>query len=95
MGTLKYEGGEISFRFHGYGCQFNFSGLIIDYDYGQPPDFNYEGFDSWKLFQFILSQKKYENLKDEPLFNSIILEMDSRKIIEKVNPQYHTFKLVE
>ena len=85
-GELEVNNVRLSFWFHGMGCQFNFSGIIVDFDYTYKY-FEYKGFDLWKLHNFILSvPEKYDSLKDKDIYDKSIkqLELEGR-IIKNAN----------
>lgn len=48
------------FSFHGGGCFFEFENGTIDIDFG--PNDRCDGFDSFRLFDFLITSKRYQNI---------------------------------
>lgn len=68
------EYGLFKYHFHGIGCEFNYSGIIVDFDFTWRY-FVYKGFTLFKLRQFILSHEEYKILSDEVLLSSLLTEL--------------------
>jgi hypothetical protein len=52
---------EYNFNFHGGGCYFEFENGAIDIDFG--PDDRCDGFDAYRLYQFLTASKIKENIQ--------------------------------
>ena len=92
-GVLKNGTDIVTYNFHGKGVELNFSGIIVDFDY-ESPDFDYKGFDVWKLHQFVLShENKFLSIKSEESFYSTIKNMDENGIISKDNPPFNSYSV--
>ena len=85
------EKGIYRYAFHGSGLQVYFRDKIIDFDFADIPEARHDGFDLWKLSEFIKNQRnKYPEYKDK-----IKLEMEfsiliEKGIITKIKPHYFT-----
>ncbi|MES2732081.1 MAG: hypothetical protein V4714_10045 [Bacteroidota bacterium] len=85
-GIIPSEDSEITFWFHGVGCEVCFGDIIVDFDYISK-DFVYKGFDIWKLHRFILSNKdKYIDLRDKAVFLETLNLLEKEKIISPSDP---------
>ena len=51
----NYECGGYKIRPHGIGMEIDVDGTVIDFDFGNDGQFN--GFDAWRLYNFIESNK--------------------------------------
>jgi hypothetical protein len=68
---------NITFSFHGGGCYFEFEGGTIDIDFG--PNGRCDGFDSFRLFDFVETNK----LLESKVFDPYILEQELKKLYEE------------
>jgi hypothetical protein len=85
QGTIEANGGQLSFRFHGMGCLFDFHGTIVDFDYDFG-DFVYRGFDPFKLKKFLDTFPATPLfLKDQQVFEQSLAELLSKGIIKEKN----------
>ena len=81
------------FSFHGGGCYFEFENGTIDIDFG--PDNRCDGFDSFRLFDFLKTSKseKYAHLNSEAIIKEELDKLLKEKIIIelKTYPNPHLF----
>lgn len=59
----NYESAGCKIRPHGIGMEVTTSGTIIDFDFGQNGEFN--GFDAWRLSEFVKNNKLKTTLTSE------------------------------
>jgi len=77
----------IYFKFHGGGCFFEFENGEIDVDFG--PDDRCDGFDFYRLKDFLLYTKKSVY---EELINEAVLKVEFENLIRNhviYNPKWH------
>lgn len=65
----NYQANGYKIRPHGIGMEININGTKIDFDFGANGEFN--GFDSWRLFQFIQNNKIQTQINSESQLNGL------------------------
>lgn len=68
----NYESHGYKIRPHGIGMEINIEGEIVDFDFGQNGEFN--GFDAWRLMEFVNNNKINTSLNTEDKIESAINE---------------------
>jgi len=77
----NYESGEYKIRPHGIGMEININGTKIDFDFGENGEFN--GFDSWRLFNFIETNKIKSTISTEEEMKELLENAISNGYIVK------------
>ncbi len=68
--------GLIYFNFHGIGCYMQFTNKIVDFDFSYGPAMREDGFDSWRLYSYAISQKgKYPQFEEEKVVQKHLQEL--------------------
>lgn len=84
----NYEAGGFRIRPHGYGMEVNVGGSTIDFDFGANGELN--GFDAWRLFNFVEANKLNTILNTEDkIEDSIERAMESGDIIKSQGLNYY------
>lgn len=68
----NYESHGYKIRPHGIGLEINIDGVTVDFDFGLNGEFN--GFDAWRLMEFINNNKINTSLNTEAIIESAINE---------------------
>ena len=71
-----------SFNFHGGGCFFRFENGTIDIDF--EPNDRCDGFDAYRLYDFLTTSKKYQNINcsEVELQEAINELLKERKVVQ-------------
>lgn len=79
----NYESGGYRIRPHGIGMEIDIHGVRIDFDFGENGEFN--GFDSWRLFNFIKKNKIKTTISSEKEMKELLKNAISNGYIVKGN----------
>jgi hypothetical protein len=94
-GVLSSIKGIVNFCFHGSGCEAKFGSIVVDYDY-HGKNFTYQGFGSWKLWEFLISKgSKYQPILDRDIFFKIIDSLEKLGQIRNINPPFKTYEFLD
>ncbi|MFT5594287.1 MAG: hypothetical protein ACI8SR_002676 [Oceanicoccus sp.] len=80
---VDYVRSGYKIRPHGIGMKINVDGIIIDFDFGMNGEFN--GFDAWRLSEFVRWNKIKSSIKSEKEFEAVLNEAIQNKEIVKSN----------
>jgi hypothetical protein len=90
VGQLIDEG-IYRYAFHGAGLCVYFKDMMIDFDFEECPELRHDGFELWKLKQFITNQKnKYKDYQDEQKVEDEFNELIKQEIIVKAQTKYNS-----
>jgi len=94
-GLIRTHEENMTFRFHGMGCRFEFNDIVVEFDYAFK-DFAYEGFDVSKLFWFVESySQSTSELRNKSIFEQTILKLvEERQIIPKKLSSIDTYDYI-
>ncbi|WP_051435666.1 DUF6896 domain-containing protein [Shewanella fidelis] len=84
---MGYESGGYRIRPHGYGMEITIDGKTIDFDFGAAGEIN--GFDAWRLYHFVKSNKIKTHLKSEEAIQDSITKAISSGSIYKSDSLNH------
>jgi hypothetical protein len=98
QGVIKFNEEDIGFRFHGGSCEFDFSGVLVNFEL-TPPNESHVNFTVWDVYVFIKTSDKEANL-DEDTCRSIINKLEIKGLVKKttdalleVPPHYGIYTL--
>jgi hypothetical protein len=91
-GEIKDGEFFLKFSFHGRGCRCQLNGAIVDFDYFGD-NFEYNGFEQWKLFQFVKSLRKYYDIQNEDFFNELFRELVEKKVLLRSSSKHLVYRL--
>jgi len=84
----NYEAGGFKIRPHGYGMEIDVGGAIIDFDFGANGELN--GFDDWRLFNFVEVNKLETSLNTEDkIEDAIESAMEAGEIMKSRGLNYY------
>lgn len=72
------------YAFHGIGLAAHFKDIIVDFDFAYFPEPRHDGFDLWRLTNFIQNQyNKYPDYKDKAKIEKEFRELIQKNVIAK------------